>query len=89
TDIANAKHLSDTVIELLQENAHEIGGEWADSYLDDVLISEKRESLKAKIVDWLDENAEQPTFFTAENPIVITGWWDGEEVQSNPIKQKA
>lgn len=49
-----------------KERAHNEVGEWCEGYLDSIL-KDKLEQLNNLVLNWFDENVEQPTFFTVKN----------------------
>jgi deoxyribose-phosphate aldolase len=61
-DIFNLIYLK----EEMQEQAYEIADEYAEDYLKD-LTTEKAKELEDLILVWLNENIEQPNFFTVKN----------------------
>ncbi len=56
---------ADDIIEMAKDRAYE-DNEYAEYYLDDI-TKEKKEELNKLIIDWFNNNAEQPTFFTVKN----------------------
>lgn len=52
---------ADDVIEMAKNRAYE-ESEYAEGYLDDI-TKEKEQELNNLILNWLNENAKQPTFF--------------------------
>ena len=66
-DIFNLRDL----IEDMQDNAYEIGDEYAEDYLKDLTYS-KAEELEDLILDWLNKNIKQPNFFNVKNEKEIT-----------------
>lgn len=61
---------ADDIIEMAKDRAYE-DTEYAEVYLDDI-TKEKEEELNKLIIDWFNNNAEQPTFFTVKNVKKIT-----------------
>ena len=61
---------ADDIIERAKDRAYE-DNEYAEGYLDDI-TKEKEEELNKLIIDWLNNNGEQPTFFTVKNIDQIT-----------------
>lgn len=61
---------ADDIIEMAKDRAYE-DNEYAEGYLDDI-TKEKEQELNKLIIDWLNNNAEQPTFFTVKNIKQIT-----------------
>ncbi len=66
-DIFNLRDL----IEDMQDNAYEIGDEYAEDYLKDLTYS-KAEELEDLILLWLNKNIKQPNFFSVKNEKEIT-----------------
>ena len=75
-----AEHLSfingQTIIERIQEQAYSEYSEYSDGYLEDVCYDlEKLKELENIISDWLNTNAEAPTFYQSSGlakEIVVT-----------------
>ena len=65
----NGRHM----IEDFMERAYDDGGEWAESYLQDV-SDEKVEELEGLIVKWLEKNAQKPNFYRVDDveEIIVT-----------------
>lgn len=62
------KDLLDTecILENMQCQAEDIGGEFAEGYTDNIYYSkEKQKELFDLVLNWMNENLEQPTFYTA------------------------
>lgn len=72
-------------LEGLQEDAYELPvGVFNEGYLDDLLRSAPNiAELETIIIEWLDENANQPKLMTVCDEKEITGTWDGEEIVVN------
>lgn len=66
-DIFNLRYLK----EEMQDASYEIADEYADDYLKD-LTTEKAKELESLILNWLNENIEQPNFFNVKNEKEIT-----------------
>ncbi|MDT2635497.1 hypothetical protein P7D52_07950 [Enterococcus dongliensis] len=60
----------DTLIENVQESAYDEGGEWADTYLDDV-TKEDREELENLVFDWFIRNDYLPRWYTISSVEII------------------
>lgn len=53
-----------SILELIAEQAYEVHDDFADLYLAEILNNgRKKAEFNALIVDWLNENATQPTFY--------------------------
>lgn len=61
---------ADDIIEMAKDRAYE-DSEYAEGYLDDI-TKEKEQELNKLIINWLNDNAIQPTFFTVANIKQIT-----------------
>ena len=60
----------DDVIERIQENAYDVGGEYAEDYLDDVTDGAKEtlgERLNDVLERWLNENKYEVNFYSVED----------------------
>ena len=61
---------TDFIIELIQEDAYNNGGEWAEDYLDDISkeqLAELDKKLNDVLSDWLNKHNLKPTWFTVED----------------------
>ncbi|NQY22802.1 MAG: hypothetical protein HRT41_02130 [Campylobacteraceae bacterium] len=61
----------DDLIEKMKENAHEVSPDFSDDYLGD-MTKEHQNNIEKIILDYLDKNIEQPTFYLIENVKEIT-----------------
>ena len=54
------------VIENMQYRAEDIGGEYAEDYTNDIWYDEKKKgALFNLVLNWMNKNLDQPTFYTA------------------------
>ena len=66
------KDLLDTecILENMQCQAEDVGGDFAEEYTDNIYYSkEKQKELFDLVLNWMNENLEQPTFYTAGKSI--------------------
>ena len=64
------KICAERVIEDIQENACELGGEYAENYLDDVQkahTTELQQQLQKVLDGWIDKNRYNPNFYIIKN----------------------
>lgn len=72
----------DDLIEEAQQRAYEYAPEHSDDYLDGI-AKEKRDELEKIVIDWLNKNVEQPTFWgVGPTEVYLEGHWDGEEIKT-------
>lgn len=56
-----------SIIEDITNSACENGGEWSESYCSDLEKKEHMENIENLIVDYLNKNESQPSFYLVEN----------------------
>ncbi|MEL0625045.1 hypothetical protein V6238_18375 [Marinomonas arenicola] len=70
----------DDLIDGAQQRAYEYAPEHADDYLDDI-DKEKRKELEKIVINWLNKNTEQPSFWgVGQTKVHLEGHWDGKEI---------
>lgn len=71
----------DDLIEEAQQRAYKYAPEHSDDYLNGI-AKEKRDELEKIVIDWLNKNVEQPTFWSVgPTEVYLEGRWDGEEIR--------
>lgn len=56
----------DSLIERMQELSYDVGGEFSESYLEDI-TKEQKVDMEKVILEYFNENIRQPSFFTVKN----------------------
>ena len=56
-----------SIVDDITDSAYENGDEWSELYCDELQQKKHYESIEKLIVDYLDKNVEQPSFYLVEN----------------------
>lgn len=79
------------MIEGMQELASEIGGEWADDYLND-LSTEQLDDLKKTVVGWAEKHNIDPACFLVKDITEFTFTfpddWEWDEAYTKPLPEE-